>query len=67
MDKGDLAALRNRLRAMELGLSRIRSHLVTVTWEVERAQWLVERDRKLLAEVLAQIELADPAPTRSRR
>lgn len=67
MDAGELAALKNRLRACELGLSRMRAHLVTVQWETERAAWLIERDRKLVAEVLAQVELAFPAPMPRRR
>ncbi len=64
MDAGELAALKNRLRAVELGLSRSRGHLVTITWEAERLTWLVERERKLVAEALAQLELAFPAEVR---
>jgi hypothetical protein len=54
----------NRLRSLQLGLTRSRGHVIGAIAELQRELALLEREHKLVAETLAVIELATPAPKR---
>lgn len=65
VDQNELAALESRLRAIEYGLSKARSHVIQAQAELNRATEIHSSLARLAKEAHAQLTLAQvPQPKR---